>query len=311
MRINAIDLRQLRYFVAVAEELHFGRAARRLNLSQPPLSQQIMALEEHLGVMLFQRTKRHVALTPAGQHLLPEARRILRDMERIAEQTKEAQKGLTGHLRIGANFSAPLHPFTSRLLQRFRQHYPQIGIELVLHERPNLLQLVDIQAHDLDAALVWLDEGHVPSSIVRFDMARDPLSVALPIGHPLVAQQRITALDLKEVAMIAPSQHAGTQLYDGIWRLFAPLGSQPHIVYESPNMPFTLNMVAAGQGIALLPDFLQKLPVSGVVFRPLAVPRGMKTPSMTLNLIAPRLGLKAAATHFIEIAKKTAKDKPL
>ncbi len=308
MRINAIDLRQLRYFIAVAEELHFGRAARRLNMSQPPLSQQIMALEEHLDVMLFQRTKRHVALTPAGLHLLPEARRILRDMERLAEQTREAQRGLTGHLRIGANFSAPMHPFTSRLLQRFQQHYPHIGIELVLYELPSILQLVDIQAYDLDAALVWLDEGHLSPNIVRFDLARDMLCVALPLGHPLARKQKIAAIDLQEEAMIAPPAHAGTQLYDGIRWIFAALGSQPRIVYESPNMPFSLNMVAAGQGIAILPEFLQKLPVSGVVYRPLVVPRSVKKPSMTMNLIAPRLGLKATTAHFIEVAKKLAKE---
>ncbi len=104
MRINVIDFRQLRYFVCVAEELHFGRAAKRLNMSQPPLSQQIKALEAHLGVVLFQRTQRHVELTPAGDYLLPEARRILKDVSRVAEQTKQAEAGLTGHLRIGSIF---------------------------------------------------------------------------------------------------------------------------------------------------------------------------------------------------------------
>ncbi len=146
MRLNALDLRHLRYFVAVAETLHFGRAARQLNISQPPLSQQIQALEAHLGVPLFERTKRRVALTSAGVYLLPEAQRILRDVVRIAEQTQEASQGLTGHLRIGFNFSAPLHPVTSKLLQKFRLQYPRIKLELVLHERPTVWQMVDLKA---------------------------------------------------------------------------------------------------------------------------------------------------------------------
>ena len=201
-----------------------------------------------------------------------------------------------------------MHPYTSRLLYKFRKQYPHIGIELVLHERPNLLQLVDIQAYDLDVALIWLDEGHVPEHISRFDLVCNPLYVVLPIGHPLTRKAKISAKDLQEEAMISSSQREGTQLYESIKRIFTSLDRPPRILYETSRMPFILHMVAAGQGIALLPDFLQKLPVSGVVYRPLIVPRGMKQPAMTLNLIAPRLGLKAAATHFIEIAKKLAKE---
>src|SRR4051812_37728862 len=132
MRINAIDLRQLRYFVSVAEELLFGRAAKKLNISQPPLSQQIKALENHLGVTLFHRTQRKVELTAAGAYLLPEAQRILQEMARVAGQTQRTEAGLSGYLRIGVNFSAPLHPFTPKLLEKFHKLYPDVHVELVL-----------------------------------------------------------------------------------------------------------------------------------------------------------------------------------
>jgi len=308
MHINAIDLRQLRYFVAVAEELHFGRAARRLNLSQPPLSLQIKALEDHLGVMLLRRTKRHVSLTAAGQHLLPEARRLLRDVERIAEQTREAKRGVTGVLRLGVNFSAPLHPLTGKLLRQFRQAYPQVGVELVLHERPNLLQLVDIRATDLDAALIWLDEGHKAADILRVSLAQDALHVVLPADHALVRKPKIAVKDLLDMPLIAPTRHAGTQLYDGIMRVFASCQSQPRIVYETMQMPLTLNMVAAGQGIALLPDFLRLQPVEGVVFRPLVMPRRLRVPVMTLNLIALQVNSNAVVDNFVQIARRLAKE---
>jgi len=306
MRINAIDLRQLRYFVAVAEELHFGRAARRLNLSQPPMSQQVKALENYLGVVLLRRTKRHVELTPAGEYFLPEAKRILRELERVAAQAKQAEAGLTGHLRVGVNFSAPFHPFTSRLLQNFRKKYPHVQVELVLHERPNILQLVDIHSFDLDLALIWLDESHRKADILRLDLAQDEMQVVLPSDHLLARKAQIPIADLRDVPFVSTPKHAGTQHYDCIVKAFAAIQAHPRIVYEALQMPLTMSMVAAGSGISLLPSFLRHIPMSGVVFRPLKLPRG-KAPVMIYNLIAPTFSKNAAALHFIDMARQTIK----
>ena len=305
MRINAIDLRQLRYFIAVAEELHFGRAAKRLNLSQPPMSQQVKALEEHLGMMLLRRTKRHVELTPAGQYFLPEAKRILSDLERAAERTKQAEAGLTGHVRVGFNFSAPFHPFTAKLLQRFHRDYPQVQVELMLHERPNVLQLADIGGFDLDLALIWLDENYRKADLLRLDLATDALMAVVPESSPLAKKSSIHIRDLENLPFVAQPRHAGTQRYDGIVYAFASIRSQPRIIHEALQMPLVMSMVAAGQGVSLLPAFLAKIPMSGIVFRPLRLPRG-KPPVMTYNLVAPKIQKNAAATHFIELARKLA-----
>ncbi len=302
MNINAIDLRQLRYFVCVAEELHFGRAAKRLHMSQPPLSQQIKALEQHVGVSLFRRTQRHVELTSAGQYLLPEARRILHDMARVAEQTRQAESGLTGHLRIGVNYSAPLHPLTPRLLQGFNRLYPHVMVELALHEQANVLQLADIKSAHLDLALIWLDGKHRDPDLLRLDLATDPLDAVVPADHPLAKKSRIHIRDLQGLPFIAQPRHAGTQRYEGITKAFASIGSEPRTIYEALQMPLVLSMVAAGQGVSLLPSFLRHLLMTGVVFRPLVLPRG-KPPTMTYNLIGLSSGKNPSAAHFFSYAR--------
>lgn len=306
MNINAIDLRQLRYFIAVAEELHFGRAAKRLNLSQPPLSQQIMALETYLGVTLFKRTSRHVELTAAGAHFLPEARRLVREVAQAAERTKQIEAGLIGHLRIGFNFSAPLHPFTAKLLKRFRVRFPQIQLELVVHEPSNILQLVDIASRDLDAALVWLDADHKKTDIFRLDLAKDILQVAVSSDHPLAKEPRIPIQDLFDLPILAPPRHAGTQLYEGIVAAFKAYDRQPKLLHEAIQLPLTMSMVAAGQGVALLPAFMKRVPIDDVTFRPLVMSRG-KPPSMTFNLISAYKRQAPAIAHFIEQARQLAK----
>jgi DNA-binding transcriptional LysR family regulator len=306
MNINAVDFRQLRYFVAVAEELHFGRAARRLNMSQPPLSQQIKALENFLGIPLLRRTNRHVELTPAGHYLLPEAQRLLREMSQVAERTKQAEAGLTGHLRIGVNFSAPFHPFTSRLLQLFRERYPHVQTELVLHERPNILQLADIRSFDLDLALIWLDDSHQKADIFRLDLAKDDIQAVVSSDHPLAKKPRIHIRDFQDLPFISQPRHAGTQRYDCIMKAFASIDAQPRTMYEALQMPLVMSMVAAGQGVSLLPGFSRNLPIEGVMFRPLSLPRG-KPPYMTFNLISTTIRRNAAADNFIAIAQQLLK----
>jgi DNA-binding transcriptional LysR family regulator len=303
MRINAIDLRQLRYFVTVAEELHFGRAAKRLNISQPPLSQQIKALEEYLGILLFARTQRHVELTAAGRYLLPEARRILHDMMRIATQTQQAQAGLTGHLRIGVNFSAPFHPITTLLLSKFHSAYPHVRVELVLHEAENILQLADLSGHHLDIALIWLDDGFDDKGLIRLNLAKDLLDVVITASHPLAKKEKISIKDLKDEPFIAQPRYAGTQRYDRIMKAFAEIKSQPNIIYEALQMPLVMNMVAAGQGVSLLPSFLKSIPMSGIVFRALKMPSG-KAPTMIYNLIAEAKSTNPAVSNFIDLAKR-------
>lgn len=305
MNINALDLRQLRYFVAVAEELHFGRAAKRLHISQPPLSQQIMAMEEHLGVVLFKRTNRHVALTPAGQYLLRAARNLLRDAKHITDYTRMVAQGVIGKISVGVHLSAPLYPFVGQLLESFRRQHPQIRLELVMHERPDLQQLVDIESAALDVALVWLGRAHQSIDLRRFDLAHSPMRVFLPTDHRLAKQKRILISDLATEPMIAPPRTSGSQLYEVLIQQFSASGFEPNLAYEGVSMPLMLSMVTAGQGIALLPDFLTKLEVPGVAVRPLGS-AARQTPQLTLNLVAHRQQTDSAHELFIEHAVRFA-----
>jgi DNA-binding transcriptional LysR family regulator len=306
MRINAIDLRQLRYFVTVADELHFGRAAKRLNMSQPPLSQQIKALEEHLEVELFYRTQRKVALTAAGAALLPEARRLLADVTRLSLTAKDAAKGIGRPLRVGLNFSAPFHPFTGQLLPEFHRRFPQHRLELVLHDKPNLLQLVDIQGAQLDLALIWLDDGHKNAEIDRYDLAHDLLDVALPASHPLAKEPHIHIRQLVNEPFIGQPRHSGTQRYDGIAQAFDSIEAHPRVVAEALQMPIMMTLVAAGQGLTLLPRFLANIKMPGVVFRPLVLPRSTRAPCMTLNLIVSRRQNNEVSQDFIALCQELA-----
>ncbi len=307
MNINHLDVRHLRYFVAVAEELHFGRAAARLNISQPPLSQQIKALEEELGVALFNRTQRHVELTPAGQYLLPEARRLLQDMTHVLHSVATAAEGPSGYLKIGVNFSAPFHPFTTTLFEAFHTAYPNIHLDLVLHDKDTLLQLVDLEAAHLDLALIWLDDSYQSPHLARLDLARDTLDAAVPAAHPLAQRDRIHIRDLADLPFIAQPRYAGTQRFDGIMAAFGSIGREPKIASQPVQMPLVMSLVAAGQGVSILPRFLKALPIAGVAFRPLVLPNRQRPPHMTYTLIAPRAARNAAATLFYQFSERQRK----
>ncbi len=301
MNINVLELRQLRYFVAVAEELHFGRAARRLHMSQPPLSQQIMAMEAQLGTALFNRTNRRVALTAAGDYLLRAARALLQDAAHITAHARLVGQGAVGQVKVGVHLSAPLYPFVGHLLQAFRQRYPKIRLELMMHERPDLLQLADIESAALDVALVWLGRAHQSVDLRRFDLAASPMRVFLPVDHPLAAKSRLTLRDLAAEPMIAPPRQSGSQLYEVLIQQFSAAGYEPNLVYEGVSMPLMLSMVTAGQGLALLPEFLGRLQVPGVVMRPLDKAT-RQTPLLTLNLVARRQQTDNVDEQFIQHA---------
>jgi DNA-binding transcriptional LysR family regulator len=300
MHINNIGLRQLRYFVAVAEELHFGRAAKRLHISHPPLSQQIMALEQELGTRLLERTNRRVALTEAGKYLHHAAQKLLQDMNHAAEHVRMVAQGAVGRIRIGVHFSVPLHPYVGLLMQRFRASNPQVRLEIMLHDKNDQSQLGDIENSVLDLGLLWVNRDH-HGDVRRFDLVFNPLRAYLPEGHPLAAQEVLTVDDLQGERLIGPPRGVGSQLYEAMTAFFGSTGYAQNILYEAGQMPIIMNMVAAGQGIALLPDFLQRLYIMGTVTRPLAVTTPNR-PGMMLNLVARHNPEDAAQEQFIHMA---------
>jgi len=267
----SFDLRQLRYFVAVAEERHFGRAALRLSMTQPPLSQQIRALEEALGAPLFLRTKRSVELTPVGRDLLPEVRRLLADADGLRPMAQSLARGEVGVLSL-AFVSTADYGVLPPLLQRFSERYP--GVRLQLTEATSDVQFEELWAGRVDAGLI------IPPLPARFatrlsylPIAREPLVVAMSEAQArLVGGADNDAVSLHEIAeapLIVFPRRLAPAFYDIIMDCFGAAGIAPRIGQEAIQMQTIVSLVSAGMGIALVPQSLCNLRRTGVVYRPL------------------------------------------
>jgi len=268
-----MDFRQINAFIAVAEELHFGRAAARLNLSQPPLSQQIKGLEEQLRVRLFERNRRSVRLTPAGQAFLRHAYEVLRTAETGAQAARRAAAGEVGELRVGYSASALYSDEALQAIVRYRQRWP--GVEIRLLEGSTRSIARDLEADRLDLGVV---RGPLPDAVLDWPaerrrlVSRDPLLVAMPRRHPLAARRRVALADLREERFIVMARHLGTALNDLLDRLFAVAGVRPQIVLETAEMASLLGLVGAGAGIAIVPAAVAHHRSRCVAFRSLADP---------------------------------------
>lgn len=249
-----MDLRRLRYFVAVAEELHFGRAARRLNVSQPPLSVQIRTLEREVGAPLLIRTQRRVELTEAGRVLLEEARRLLGQAEAAVIHARRAAEGAVGRLAIGF-VSTVDYSILPPLVRRFRQKHP--GIALKLLELTGDRQQALLQSGELDLGLSIL-----PSPSPRLTMRpvfREPLIAAVPANHHLAGRRRTTLLSLAVEPFIQFPRESAPGLYDLAIAACQKAGFTPHLAQEAIQMQTILGLVAAGLGVAVVPHCMSKL----------------------------------------------------
>ena len=257
-----MELRHLRYFITVAEELHFSRAAERLQIAQPPLSQQIRSLEAELGVQLFQRTKRSVQLTDAGQVFLEEARRALTQVEQAIRAAQRASRGEIGRLGVGVNGSAT-HTFLPKILQVFRR-FP--CVELVLHELVSHQQVQGISDRQIDVGFLWLPS--VDDSALSFmSIWREPLLVALPETHPLADLPEIPLPVLSDEPFVLPPRQLGPSFYNQIITLCQQAGFSPKVGQEAVLMQTIVSLVAGGVGVALVPASLQNLQKVGVVYK--------------------------------------------
>ncbi|MBE1160870.1 LysR family transcriptional regulator [Dyella acidiphila] len=266
------DFRQLRYFIAVAEELSFTRAAQRLHLSQPPLSQQIQALEHDLGIRLLDRDKRNVTLTEPGKLFLEHARQILAMADDARTQVAEAAAGYSGHLRLAYTVSVSFHPALPQILIRMGQNAP--NVRMWLSEMYTEPQFSAIRLGQLDVGLVRDVPSHEDDArALRLDVIdREPLLLALPSGHRLAGREQ---LELAEVAgepfVIQPRELAAT-LYDRLVRLAAKAGFHPVVRQQAQQLNGLLALVAAGIGMALVPASMQVVKLAGVSYVPLADP---------------------------------------
>lgn len=260
-----MELRHLRYFIAVAEELHFGRAADRVGIAQPPLSKQIQQLEDEIGVKLFKRTKRSVSLTHAGETFLKEARQALELSERAVRSARRADRGEIGRLVVSFVGSAT-YSFLPYALRFFRNRFPHV--ELVLLELTTYEQLDALRRKAVDAAFVR--KPIKDDDLFIETLFQEPLIVALPGGHALASRTSIPLQMLAPEGFVMFSRQQGTTFHDQVVSLCHQAGFSPDVVQEAVQIPTVLGLVSAGMGITLVPASVRKLRLAGVVYRNLA-----------------------------------------
>jgi DNA-binding transcriptional LysR family regulator len=293
-----MDLRRLRYFVVLAETLHFGRAALRLNIAQPPLSHQIRVLEEELGARLFDRSNRHVELTAAGTALLPEARALLAQAEKASAIAARVERGELGELRIGFTSAAALTHVIPRLILAYRRGWP--GVRLSIHELTTQGQLTAMLERRLDFAFI---RGTVaPDLPLAFGAVRlfeDAFVAVLPPQHPCADTSgplSVKAL-INEPFVMYPAD-SGTGAYEHVMSLCRHAGFAPQVVQEALSAVTMVGLVAAGLGVALVPESFQRIEASGVAFRPLRESQAKS--AMWLVFRADEVTVREAA--FLELA---------
>jgi len=289
-----MELRHLRYFVTLAEELHFGRAAEKLHISQPPLSMQIRALEQELGVMLFNRTQRHVALTQAGHALLHEARQVLARVEQAVLVTRRAGRGEIGELAVGF-ISVADYNVLPVVLREFRRKFPLVN--LTLREATSDAQIRDLVAGRLDVG--FLLPPVAEPALESVSILREPLIAALPAKHPLAKKAGKLALEkLKDEPFILFPRPNAPGLYDDVVSCCKAAGFSPRLEQEAIQMQTIISLVSAELGVALIPASLTNLKRTGVVYKSLR----QQSPLTEIHLAWRRGDDLPALRVFVDLA---------
>ena len=290
-----IELRHLRYFVAVAEELHFGRAALRLHLAQPPLSQQIRKLEELLGYALFVRTSRSVALTSAGEALLHRAQRTLRNVQRDLDETRNIGRGEVGSLHIGFVGSGVLTTLPA-IFSAYREAFP--GVRLHLYESFTARVLEGLENGTLDAGI--LRDGDPADGIDVATIYSEPFVAVLPATHPRARQKSIAPASLRGEPFVYYPATAGHRAYEKPFSLFEEHGFRPQIVQEASHWLTILRLIGAGFGVSIAPACIREIASKEVVCLPL---RGTSLVS-TMELAWRHGETRPIVQQFLQIAQR-------
>ncbi|NKG32365.1 LysR family transcriptional regulator [Erwinia rhapontici] len=260
-----IELRHLRYFIAVAEELHFGRAALRLNISQPPLSQQIQILEHEIGARLFARTNRSVQLTAAGQQFLQDARLVLQQVDQAADKAARLHRGDEGEIRIGFTSSAPFITVVSDALFTFRQRFPAVHIQM--QEINTRQQLAPLGDGRLDLGV--MRNTLLPETLDHQLLLREPMYALVHRAHRLAGRPQIALSDLAQEPFVFFDPQVGTALYGEILGLLGRYDIQPNIAQEVGEAMTIIGLVSTGLGVSILPASFRRVSLSDVVWIPL------------------------------------------
>ncbi|MBU9454371.1 LysR substrate-binding domain-containing protein [Burkholderia multivorans] len=295
------DLRQWRYFVTVADERHFGRAAERLSITQPPLSQAIRALEDALGVALFARTKRSVALTAVGTALLPDVRRLLAAADALPPLARRLARGEAGSLAL-AFVSTADYGLLPSLLRAFGARYPQVRLQLA--EATSDVQIDELVAGRIDAGLVIppVPPRHA-AGLSYLPVVREPLVVAMPAGASDAPEDAPVHLaEIAALPLVIFPRRLAPGFYDIITGCYGAAGAIPRIGQEAIQMQTIVSLVSAGMGVALVPQSLRNLRRTGVVYRPLAG----DAPVVETGLVWRTGDVSPVLAAFIEVVRAQA-----
>lgn len=291
-----MELRYLRYFMAVAEELHFRKAAERLHIAQPALSMQIKDLEEMLGGLLFERTNRSVKLTSAGEIFYREAKEALKQVERAVKATQYALKGELGCVKIAYSGNAVFSGLLGDIIHNFREEHPEVEFELT--EANPVKQMQDLTKRDIHVGFLTTLSLNVPQELEGLLLASWPLVLAMPPNHKLAGCKKITVDMLKAEPFVV---YAGAEEWGSASMIDYLCGFEPNVAYQAENVMLMLALVSAGLGLALLPDSLKgRFPNIKTVFKPVA---GLKKAQMDCSLLWNKQEPEPAMKVFVETIK--------
>jgi DNA-binding transcriptional LysR family regulator len=289
---DRIDLRQLRYFVAVAEHLHFARAAASLGMAQPPLTQQIQKLEQRLGCALFTRKPRRTALTEAGRVLLKDASRLLRECDDAVERTRSAGRGETGRLTVGTPPSVMLTALPA-VIRRYRERFPEV--QFTLREMSTSAVASALEAGQLDVGL--LREATRIGALEAQVVLREPVVAVLPATHRLASRARLSLRQMASEPFVLFPRRLGAEFYDRLLSFCVDAGFTPRVVQEAMQWQSVVTFVETGLGVSLAPGCVERFNWPGVVYRRLP---GLTT---SISVCAPSAASSPAAAAFVDAVR--------
>jgi DNA-binding transcriptional LysR family regulator len=294
-----MELRHLRYFLAVAEELHFTRAAKRLGIQQPPLSRQIRQLEQEIGAALFHRLTRGVELTESGALLVLEARRILQQLERTKADVQKRARGESGDIKLGFAGATYFEPTIPRIVLEFRRRFPGVAISPVQSNTPWLVEA--LRTGEIDIAFIRppvSDAEGLASAVV----VEEPIVSVLPVSHRLASEASISLGSLARETFIFFPRSIGPGLYDALIAGCQRAGFSPRLGQDAPQLPAISPMVAAGFGVSLVPRSIQQIRTEGAVYLPL----NDNSLTAPISLASRRDNASAAVRNFMALSRRRA-----
>ena len=296
-----MELRHVRYFLAVAEERNFTRAAARVGIGQPPLSQQIRDLEREVGAALFHRIPQGAELTDAGRAFLEHVRAIPPQAERAIRAARRAARGEIGSLRVGYTASAPFNPIVTAAIRSFKRAYP--GVDLSLEESNTARLITGLRESLLDAVFLR-SEDLGGDDLQLHPLSEEPVVVALPASHPVAKSSRVDLRQLRSDPLILTPRSIGQTFFDTVVAACRAAGFEPLLGQSAPQMVSVVNLVAAGLGYSLVPASLRQIRVTGVAYREIEV----LAPVATLALASRRGETSVVVRNFLGRAWQSARD---